>query len=358
MIHIVLGTRAQLIKMAPVMRALQREDIPYNFIFTGQHQDTIEELRKSFKIKEPDVTLYRGQDIVSIASMIVWSIRILFKTLFTKKEIFKNDREGIVIVHGDTISTLLGALMGKLSGLKVGHVESGLRSFKLFHPFPEELTRIATFALCDYFFCPGEWAVNNVKKYAGKKINTRMNTLFDSLQWAVQNLNQIGVTIPQERYCVISIHRYENVNTRNNLTHIIRTVEKIAERLRVLFVLHPITEKKLHSYGFYCRMQDNAHVELLPRYSYFQFIRLLHGSEFMVTDGGSNQEECSYLGKPCLLLRKATERQEGLDKNVCLSHMKDDIISNFINNYSQFSLPHLQEEVTPSSIIVRAIKEL
>jgi len=205
MIHILLGTRAQLIKMAPVMQALHRENIPYNFIFTGQHQDTIEELRKSFQIKEPDVTLYRGRDIVSIVSMIVWSVTILVKTLFTKKEIFKHDSKGIVIVHGDTISTLLGALMGKLSGLKVGHVESGLRSFKLFQPFPEELTRIATFTLCDYFFCPGAWAVNNVKKYTGKKINTRMNTLFDTLQWAVHNLNQIDVTIPQERYCIISI---------------------------------------------------------------------------------------------------------------------------------------------------------
>ena len=78
----------------------------------------------------------------------------------------------------------------------------------------------------------------------------------------------------------------------------------------------------------------------------------------MVTDGGSNQEECFYLGKPCLLLRKATERQEGLGKNVCLSYMEDDSIDDFINDYSQFSLPHLQETVTPSSIIVRAIKDL
>lgn len=340
------------------MQALHRERIPYNFIFTGQHQDTIEELRNSFQIKEPDITLYRGQDIVSIVSMIGWSIRILFKTVFTKKEIFKNDSKGIVIVHGDTISTLLGALMGKLAGLKVGHVESGLRSFKLFHPFPEELTRIATFTLCDYFFCPGEWAIDNLKKYNGKKINTRMNTLFDALQWALGNLNQIDVTIPQEKYCVISIHRYENVNTINNFTSIIRTVEKIAERLQVLFVLHPITEKKLHTHGFYTRLQENPHVELRPRYSYPQFIKLVHRSEFMVTDGGSNQEECFYLGKPCLLLRKATERQEGLEKNVCLSHMEDDIINDFINDYSQFSLPHLQKQAAPSSVIVSAIKEL
>ncbi len=338
------------------MRALHREEIPYNFIFTGQHKDTIEELRNSFHIKEPDITLYQGRDIVSIPAMIYWSIRILFTTLLNKTNIFKDDREGIVIIHGDTISTLLGALMGKLARLNVGHVESGLRSFRIFHPFPEELTRILTFRFCDYFFCPGEWATNNLKKYKGKKINTRVNTLFDSLKWAVGNPNQIGVKIPQEKYCIISIHRYENLNTRSKILNIVKIVERIATHIKVLFFLHPVTEKKLHLYGFYTRLKENLQLELRPRYSYFQFIKLLHGSEFMVTDGGSNQEECSYLGKPCLLLRKATERQEGLGKNVCLSQMKDSVIDDFIRGYLRFSTPSLQEERTPSSIIVNEIK--
>ena len=338
------------------MRELSREEVPYNFIFTGQHKDTMQELRAGFRIKEPDTTLYVGRDIVSIPAMIIWSIRILFMTVFNKREIFKGDKKGIVIIHGDTISTLLGALMGKLASLKVGHVESGLRSFKLFHPFPEELTRITTFRLCDYFFCPGEWPVNNLKKHKGKKINTSVNTLFDSLKWAVGSLDQIDVAVPHEKYCIISIHRYENMNTKNKLLSIIKSIERIALAVKVLFFLHPITEKKIHRYGFYNRLKENPGVELHPRYSYFQFIKLLHGSEFMVTDGGSNQEECFYLGKPCLLLRKATERQEGLGRNVCLSQMKDSTIDDFINDYSRFSVPHLQEEVTPTSIIISEIK--
>ena len=356
MIHIILGTRAQLIKMAPVMRALDRGEIPYNFIYTGQHKDTMEELRMSFRIKDPDITLYQGRDIVSIPSMVSWCIKTLFATALNKRKIFKSDKKGTVIIHGDTISTLLGALMGKVARLKVGHVESGLRSFNIFHPFPEELTRILTFKLCDYFFCPGEWAINNLKKYKGKKINTRFNTLFDSLKWALEDLNQIEVAMPQEKYCIISIHRYENMNTRNKFLSIIKIIERIAKRLKALFFLHPITEKKIYHYGVYNRLKENPQLELRPRYSYFQFIKLLYGSEFMVTDGGSNQEECSYLGKPCLLLRKVTERQEGLGENVCLSQMKDSIIDDFVNGYSTFSTPSLQEEITPSSIIVSEIK--
>lgn len=338
------------------MRALDQNEIPYNFIFTGQHKDTMEELRNSFRIKEPEITLYQGSDIVSIPAMVHWSIRTFLMTLLNKRKIFKEDKKGIVIIHGDTISTLVGALMGKLAGLKVGHVESGLRSFNLFHPFPEELTRILIFRFCDYFFCPGEWAINNVKKYKGKKINTRVNTLFDSLKWAVENLNQIDVAMPQEKYCIVSIHRYENMNTRNKFLSIIKIIERIAKRLKVLFFLHPITEKKIHHYGFYNRLKENPRLELRPRYSYFQFIKLLYGSELMVTDGGSNQEESSYLGKPCLLLRKATERQEGLGENVCLSQMKGSIIDDFINGYSRFSTPFFQEGITPSSIIVNEIE--
>jgi UDP-N-acetylglucosamine 2-epimerase (non-hydrolysing) len=282
---------------------------------------------------------------------------MLWTTLLNKKGIFKDDKDGIVITHGDTISTLLGALMGKLAGLKVGHVESGLRSFNIFHPFPEELTRVATFGLCDCFFCPGEWAMNNLKKHKGKKINTGVNTLFDSLKWALENSDQIEVEMPQEKYCIISIHRYENMNTRSKFLNMIKIVERIATRIKALFFLHPVTEKKIHQYGFYDRLKGTPQLELRPRYSYFQFIKLLYGSEFMVTDGGSNQEECFYLGKPCLLLRKATERQEGLGKNVCLSQMKDSIIDNFINDYSRFSTPFLQEEITPSSIIVSELKK-
>jgi len=339
------------------MRELSREEIPYNFIFTGQHKDTMEELRAGFQIKEPDITLYQGRDIVSIPFMVWWSLRMPWTTLLNKKEIFKDDKDGIVITHGDTISTLLGALMGKLAGLKVGHVESGLRSFNIFHPFPEELTRVATFGLCDYFFCPGEWAMNNLKKHKGKKINTGVNTLFDSLKWALENSDQIEVEMPQEKYCIISIHRYENMNTRSKFLNMIKIVERIATRIKALFFLHPVTEKKLHRYGFYTRLKENPGVELRHRYSYFRFIKLLHASEFMVTDGGSNQEECSYLGKPCLLLRKATERQEGLGKNVCLSQMNDSIIDDFVNDYSRFLTPFLQEGITSSSIIVNEIKK-
>ena len=129
MIHIFLGTKAQLIKMAPIMRELQDRNIEYNFIFSGQHQNTINDLRNNFGVKEPDVILHSGKDINSIPAMLLWMIKIIYRSLIDRKRIWREDRDGIVLNHGDTFSTLLGTILGKLSGLSCGHIESGLRSY-------------------------------------------------------------------------------------------------------------------------------------------------------------------------------------------------------------------------------------
>lgn len=358
MIHIILGTKAQLIKMAPVMRLMQDWRVPFNFIFTGQHRETMNELRACFDIKKPDVTLYQGPDITSISAMVFWALHILIKTIINRERIFGKGSEGIVLIHGDTFSTLLGALMAKLSGLKVGHVESGLRSFNYFHPFPEEITRVLTFRLTDFFFCPGEWAMENVRRYAGMKINTIHNTLLDALREAIQRLDNVEVEIPSVKYCVVSIHRFENIHTKAACQRIVDIVEIIAQHLRCIFVLHPVTEKKLRQHGLYESLVHNPQVELRPRYDYFQFIKLVHYSEFMATDGGSNQEECFYMGKPCLLLRQATERTEGLGSNVCLSKFNPEIIAEFVKNYEQWALQEDLLSIQPAAIVTAKVAHL
>ncbi len=120
------------------MVRLQDRKIPYNFIHTGQHRETMDEMISDFGIKRPDNILYEGIDVVSISKMFLWMIQVLWKSVVRKKEIFGDKSKGIVLVHGDTLSTLLGALMGRIAGLRIGHVEAGLRSFNIFHPFPEE----------------------------------------------------------------------------------------------------------------------------------------------------------------------------------------------------------------------------
>ena len=364
MIHVVIGTKAQLIKMAPILKIFKEKKIPYNYISTGQHKATIDDILSNFEIKKPDFILYEGKDITSIISMFFWTIKILFFTLLNKKKIFKNDGngKGIVLVHGDTMSTVLGAIMGKISGLKVAHIESGLRSFNIFQPFPEELNRLITFKLSDYMFCPGDWAVKNLEKYRRNKvkIDTKINTLYDSLRFALPEIEKIiDVDIPKKEYGIVTLHRFENFKSKVLAERIVDIVEDIARDKFVLFILHKPTKKNLLKYDLLKRFEENENIELRERYDYFRFIKLITKAKFLISDGGSNQEECYYLGKPVLLLRNVSERNEGLGRNAVISKFDDKIISEFINNIEkyEFDRVELADIESPSEKIINIVKD-
>ena len=353
MIHIVLGTKAQLIKMAPIMVRLQERGIPYNFIHTGQHKTTMEEMVNDFNIKYPDIILFDGPDIVSVPKMFLWVTRILLKSIFKKKKIFGRRSKGIVLIHGDTFSTLLGALMGRVAGLRVGHVESGLRSHNLLHPFPEELTRIITFRLSHTLYCPGQWAVDNLAALEREKINTHANTMVDTLALSLQKPRRQD-HLPDYPYVLVSLHRYENIFNKEKLNFILNHLEKIALKNPLLFILHPPTERQLNRFNFFERIAQNPKIELRARYHHSDFLALLEKAEFVITDGGSLQEEVTYLGIPCLLMRKTTERMEGIGDNVVLSCYKESIIYDFVRNYQLFRRQQLVLEFNPSDIIIES----
>lgn len=355
MIHVFIGTKAQLIKMAPIMKELQDRNIPYNFVFSGQHQETVGQLLDNFSLKAPDVVLHEGSDITSIKQMLLWALKIIAKSLRSRKTIWQGDTQGIVLNHGDTFSTLLGAFLARLLGLKAGHVESGLRSFNLLHPFPEELTRLLVFRLSNYFFVPDQVALENVSKFKGMKVNTGANTLYDALNVYRQTVETKQIQTKFDKFALVSLHRYENVFKEETFKEIIRLLEKVAQKIPLVFILHKPTRKKLEAYDLYRRLDENPRFDLHPRYDYFDFIQLVKRSEFIITDGGSNQEECFYLGHPCLLFRKATERSEGLGENALLSELKEEKIHAFVDNYSQYKRPPLELEVSPSHKIIESL---
>jgi UDP-N-acetylglucosamine 2-epimerase (non-hydrolysing) len=355
MIHIFIGTKAQLIKMAPIMRVLQDRNIDYNFIFSGQHRDTVSDILANFRIsKTPDVVLYDGPDITGIVQMgrWAWNIARVYGRAGRKAELFRDDTNGIVLNHGDTFSTLLGAWLAKRHGLQSAHIESGLRSHNLFHPFPEEITRLLTFRLSDWFFAPGQWALENLAPYKGHKIDTGYNTLCDALRHAEGQHHEI----PPQPYGLVSIHRFENIFSRKRLGMIVDMLLESSPAQRKIFILHKPTEKKLRQYGLYAALENSGHIELWPRLDYFRFMALVRGSEYLVTDGGSNQEECSYLGLPCLLMRKATERLEGLGQNTVLSGYDREIVRDFMQNYRHWRKAPLELADSPSEIIVDALE--
>ncbi|MEP1727168.1 MAG: UDP-N-acetylglucosamine 2-epimerase, partial [Marinobacter sp.] len=309
MIHILIGTKAQLIKMAPIMKALQERGVPYNFIHSGQHQETMAGILEDFGLPEPDSYIVDGPDIKVKVQVPRWLYRCekrtrRFSDCWAGRS--KGSRD-IVLVHGDTLSTLVGTLAAKRMGFECGHVESGLRSFNVFHPFPEELVRLMTFRLADVLYCPDEASISNVGSYGKRMVHTQGNTMFDATRLAITMRRQTGLS----DYGIVSIHRYENIFRTDRLRWIVESIIEISRDHKILFIMHPPTEQRLRSSGLYKRLDAEPGIELRKRLSYFEFAGVLARARFLVTDGGSNQEESSYLGLPCLVMRKGTERKEG-----------------------------------------------
>lgn len=332
MITCIIGTRAQLVKMAPVIIEIEKRSLPFQIIMTGQHKNTMQTLFEDFGIKTVPLDIEEPEEVSNIPKMILWFPRVLIKMIWNR-HLFKGNSTNAswILIHGDTLSTLLGAIVGKFTQCKVAHVESGLRSFHLLSPFPEEITRLLTFYLADIGFCPGEWAVENLKKYPIKAVNTHANTIIDSVKYAIKHTPK-DLNIPQEKYAVVSIHRFENIYKQSRFIDIINAVEEISKQYKLLFVLHPATKKRLKKLGLQERLKNNKNIKLIQRMGYIPFINLVSKAQFVVTDGGSNQEELSYLKIPTLLMRDASERPEGIGETAMLNGFDINVVKDFLLN--------------------------
>ena len=359
MIHFVIGTRAQMFKMAPVMLECESRGLEWRWIYAAMHKETIQETLDMFGLPKADYTIVKWDDEArTIGKAGYWFIRLI-KALPRSKKILagRTGKKHIVLTHGDTPVTPIGALIGRLTRTPVMHVESGLRSYNIFHPFPEEISRLITFRLATMYACPGEWAMNNLKKYQGIKINTHENTQIDVLTFGLKNLDKAKIKKPKGKYVVLSSHRYENVFNKERLEKIISTAEQVAQNFTVLMPGHPVTRGQLKKLGYEERLKKNKHIQLLPRLEYLDFLKLIKDAEFVMTDGGGNQEELYHLGVPTLILRDATERQEGLGSTAVLSKLDHSAINDFIKNYNRYRRPPTKIKNSPTKIIVDELEK-
>lgn len=363
-IYIFIGTTAELIKLIPVILELKNRNISYKIITSGQNTINLKEFSHILQDENVYKAIQNKNPQSSILYFILWIIRAQLESLllFFKERNSTKGKSRYILVHGDTVSAFIGALSGKICGYKVLHIESGLRSFNVLQPFPEELTRILISFLTSVNFCPNDWAVNNLRNRRSVKINTTQNTLIESLAIAlkIKEQNQIHKKLSKVKYCVLVLHRQEHMFKKELIKRLLETsLQNIDKDIKCVIVMHHITERF---------MQDNEIKSLVekhqdkiikvPRSSYFQFMSLLQDAEFIITDGGSNQEESYYLGKPCLILRDVTERIEGLGKNAILSHYDGTVIQDFLHHYKSYVYPKVKDTKSPSQIIVDYIYQL
>ncbi len=313
MIAIALGTKAELIKTMPVMKELEKQNIDYVLIHTGQHD--FGNLLADFELRNPDYVLYdppksSSRFMVKTHKAIFWGLALIPKL----HALIRKIKPKFVLYHGDTLSTACASIASsKLLGNKQlnGHLEAGLRSGSIFEPYPEEISRKIADRFSDLLFAPSEGTAENLRKEKQKgKIFVTGNTIVDSVLLTLKIAKKKRLAKPEEKeYVVVNVHRHENIKSKERMRKIADIINSVS--LPIHWPLHDNTKQQLVKFGLFKKLEKKE-IIFSPLKSYTEFIWLLKHAKFLLTDGGSIQEESLALKKPCILLRMRTERVEGL----------------------------------------------
>tara|TARA_X000000950_G_scaffold288169_1_gene403684 strand:- start:28986 stop:30077 length:1092 start_codon:yes stop_codon:yes gene_type:complete len=322
-IHIVGGARPNFIKIAPLLKILdEHKDFIVRFIHTGQHYDfnlsTI--IFKDLDLRNPDffLNINSESDSKQIAKIMLRYEKVILKKL-----------PDLVIVFGDVNSTIASALTAKKYGLKIMHVESGLRSFD--ESMPEEINRKVTDSISDILLTPSRDADQNLIKenICKKKIFNVGNIMIDSLVMCKRKNKKAFNLKRKERSIILTLHRPENVDDQKQFSSIIDLIQDLQSDYKIIFPVHPRAKKNLEKFNLFKRLKNLRNVDLLKPLGYTDFLVTLNSSTFVITDSGGVQEESTFLRVPCFTLRKNTERpitiKEGTNCLVNLDNVRNKI---------------------------------
>jgi UDP-N-acetylglucosamine 2-epimerase (non-hydrolysing) len=318
----VLGTRPEIIKMAPVLDEMERLDIDNILIHTGQHYDheMSQQFFQDLKIKQPDYNIGVGSNSHGKQTAIMME---------SIENVLIEEKPDIIMVQGDTNAVLAGALAASKLHMAVGHVEAGLRSYD--KTMPEEINRQIADICSNIFFVPTEESAINLvfENINPHDIYITGNTIVDAsirhLKIAENESNILNELQVTGDILILTIHRAENVDDSKRLKNIVEALLEL-DNITVIFPAHPRTVKTLKKFGFYNALKDAPHIKLIKPLGYLDFLLLLSKSKFVMTDSGGLQEEAITLNIPCITLRYNTERPEtvkaggnilvGTDKNM------------------------------------------
>ena len=354
----VIGTRAQLVKISPVLRLATSSHLDHVVWFTGQHHESIDDLIMDFELTSNIIQPASAQERSSIGKLIVWIPATLYRCVCYIRSVKKQtQKRPLVIVHGDTLSTWIAAMAGVWGGGEVVHLESGLSSGKWSDPFPEELLRRLTFRLAKYALCPNDEATKRMQAYSGcTVVNTHENTLLDCVRFAMQSDDGVASEVAN---FIVSIHRFQNIYQESRLQSIVKEIEALAKIGSVALILHPPTELRLKKYGLFDQLANMNNVRLLPRMPYTDFLALMGRAKLVLSDGGSNQEELAYLGVPTVLFRDRSERPDGLGGNVVFRREVRTSLADAVKNGEIEGLRRsskINDDIEPSRLTVDALQ--
>ena len=354
---IIFGTRPEVIKLYPLIKLLKEDkDFEIKILNSGQHKEMVDDLLNLFNIN-PDFSLNIMKEKQTLEYI---SIEVMNGV----SKILKEEKFDIVVVQGDTTTTFISSLTSFYNKIPVGHVEAGLRTNKIYYPFPEEMNRTLTGKLATLNFAPTENAKNNLLKEGVEesKIFVTGNTIVDAVQKILKFQTNLNLNLPDDKKIItVTAHRRES--WENGLSKIGNAIKKLSSIYRDIFFVIPIHKNPVVREKIMPILSDSENILITEPLNYIDFIHLMKKSFLILSDSGGVQEEVPTLNKPVLLLRNETERPEavnagfvrivGTDENKIFENVKDIIENGWKpkSNYNPFG------DGKASERIIKIIKE-
>tara|TARA_B100000242_G_scaffold294329_1_gene276418 strand:+ start:5426 stop:6508 length:1083 start_codon:yes stop_codon:yes gene_type:complete len=348
----ILGTKAQFIKSKFILKYLIDEGYELTVLDTGQHRLITKKELELFNKKYSYFNLVESnKNISSISAMIVW----FFKIIFFKNVSFKNKDIKYCLVHGDTVSTLLGLIIAKRNKLNIIHIEAGYKSNNWFKPFPEEIIRSIVSKYSNIVSVDNEECFKNIRNKKDKKfIRLQKNTIYDAVLNSLEK-----VVLDKKNTLTVTVHRTENIYDKKQLKKFVDLLISISDLNlfeSINWYCHDITKSAIEKYNYEKKLIENK-INLNALIPHSEFVNVLINSKCVITDGGSIAEECSIMNQNTIIWRDVIENFNYLNDRVLLSKYNKENIINFLKNLDT-SYPNLNNDYSPSKDFVNQLMEI
>ncbi|MGL5054427.1 MAG: non-hydrolyzing UDP-N-acetylglucosamine 2-epimerase [Fusobacteriaceae bacterium] len=310
-IAMIFGTRPEAIKMAPVYHKLKENNMNVKVVLTGQHKEMLNQVLELFEIKaDYNLEIMRkGQNLSELTSRLIEKLQ----------KIVEEEKFDYILVQGDTTSAFVGALVGFYNQILVGHIEAGLRTGNIYSPFPEEANRKLIGSLAEVHFAPTKKNTENLlnENYSNDKIVESGNSVIDALLWVKKNKNRDleyikeKYKIKDKKYILMTMHRRENWG--EPMRNVLKGTKKYLQENEELYLVFPMHLNSIVREIIFEELKDFNRKILIEPLEYLEFIAVMDGAHYIMTDSGGVQEEAPSLGKPTLVLRDTTERPEAIE---------------------------------------------
>ena len=359
---IVAGTTAEVIKLAPLMHALRDHGDGYTFWYTAQHVEGLRAALTDLGLRQPDeyfVPQRNLRPVVHVAQVPGWVLKVLFHGVRHRRRLRRQLAAGrgrpLVVVHGDTFTTVLGALVGRFLGARVAHVEAGMRSGNVWHPMPEEINRRVAARMVHLHFAPTAREVANLRreKVRGRMVDTGANTVVDALRMMTTAASP-SLDLP-ESFGLVTLHRFEMLRNAAVFRHTLEVLHGASRTTPLVMPAGDTERHRIEELGL-SRLFDDR-FRLIEKQPYVRFLPILARADFVVTDSGGLQQECAVIGKPCAVQRDTTEAHQGLGDNVLLTGLDMGRLQDFIAHWQDYRRPSQLAQFHPTDVIMGCLAD-